>query len=175
MPIPRPEPLVRSTTGPKFVPLLVLARKNIRLVVKETFCCQTIYTSLPTAATCSFAAFPVVELVILTTGPKLLPLLWLALKRMLALPDVLFNHTASTSLPTVAVRGSLEHGARHDERFSLRLWKPPSRHLPSAFVTLMTLFVWVAYRQPSGPTVAKSPRVPPGIGMSVTPGAGLSG
>src|SRR5438067_11424996 len=34
-------------------------------------------------------------------------------------------------------------------------------HDPSLAVTFSTLDVWVAYRQPSGPTAAKSPRLPP--------------
>src|SRR5712692_2639156 len=33
--------------------------------------------------------------------------------------------------------------------------------VPSAFVTFTTLSDWVAYRHPSKPTTAKSPRVPP--------------
>src|SRR4029077_13814745 len=43
------------------------------------------------------------------------------------------------------------------------------KHVPSAFVTLITRSVWVAYRQPSGPTAAKSPRLPP-VKMSVNVG-----
>ena len=55
------------------------------------------------------------------TGPKLLPLLWLALKRTFALPEVLFNHVVYTLPFTGSTCGLLEHGARHDERFSLAL------------------------------------------------------
>src|SRR5713101_1137153 len=41
--------------------------------------------------------------------------------------------------------------------------------VPSAFVTFTTRSDWVAYRHPSKPTAAKSPRVPP-VKMSVSVG-----
>ena len=43
------------------------------------------------------------------------------------------------------------------------------RHVPSAFVTFITRSLCVAYRQPSGPTATKSPRLPP-VKMSVNVG-----
>src|SRR5713101_5433843 len=45
---------------------------------------------------------------------------------------------------------------------------------PSLAVTLMTLAVCVAYRHPSGPTVAKSPREPP-VTMLWKVGLGVCG
>src|SRR4051812_29927892 len=44
-----------------------------------------------------------------------------------------------------------------------------SEQEPSAFVTRTTRSSWLAYRQPSGPTAAKSPRDPP-VKMSVSVG-----
>ena len=90
----------------KLVPLLLLAAKKISLLPGVSSSHVT-YTLLPDVAICGSKEEPVLLLMFIV-GPKLVPLLLLAAKKISKSPGVASSHATYTLLPDVAICGSKE-------------------------------------------------------------------